>query len=118
MNKNVWLLPQNSCSMEQFLTTLSTFQKLNGVSRNKNVQQILMEQHSKKGLYNPYIKKDHYYLSSANHKIDEPRFYGAIYETANRKIHVSTYGELLMKYQDDQVKRNKVFYWDVILYSI
>ena len=116
MNKNVWLLPQNSCSMEQFLTTLSTFQKLNGVSRDKNVQQILMEQHSKKGLYNPYIKKDHYDLSSANHKIDEPRFYGAIYETANKKIHVSTYGELLMKYQDDQVKRNKVFIG--MLYSI
>lgn len=109
MNKDVWLFPQNSCSMDQFFITLNVFGKLNGISRKENVQQILMEQHSKMGAYNPYIQKDHYDFSSANHKIDEPRFYGAIYETANRKIHVSTYGELLLKYECDIVKRNKVF---------
>ena len=108
-NKEVWLFPQNSCSMKQFFTTLNVFAKLNGISRNENIQQILMEQHSRKGLYNPYIPKDHYDNSSANHKIDEPRFYGAIYETANRKIHVSTYGELLLKYENEIDKRNKVF---------
>lgn len=109
LNKEVWLFPQNSCSMDQFFITLNTFGKLNGISRKENVQQLLMEQHSKQGLYNPYIEKDHYDLSSANHKIDEPRFYGAIYETANRKIHVSTYGELLLKYENELEKRNKVF---------
>ena len=109
LNNNVWLFPQNSCNMKQFFTTLNTFAKLNGISRTENVQQLLMEQHSKEGLYNPYIEKEHYDLSSANHKIDEPRFYGAIYETANKKIHVSSYGELLLKYEKDIEKRNKVF---------
>lgn len=108
-NKEVWLFPQNSCSMQQFFITLNVFGKLNGISRKENVQQLLMEQHSKQGAYNPYIEKDHYDMSSANHKIDEPRFYGAIYETANRKIHVSTYGELLLKYEQEIEKRNKVF---------
>lgn len=109
MNRDVWLFPQNSCDMKQFFITLNVFAKLNGISRKDNVQQLLMEQQSKMGAYNPYIKKDHYDFSSANHKIDEPRFYGAIYETANRKIHVSTYGELLLKYENDIIKRNKVF---------
>lgn len=109
MNKDVWLFPQNSCDMTQFFITLNVFAKLNGISRKENVQQLLMEQHSKMGAYNPYIKKDHYDFSSANHKIDEPRFYGAIYETANRKIHVSTYGELLLKYENEILKRNKIF---------
>lgn len=108
-NKDVWLFPQNSCSMDQFFITLNVFGKLNGISRKDNIQHLLMEQQSKKGFYNPYIEKDHYDLSSANHKIDEPRFYGAIYETPNRKIHVSTYGELLLKYENDKCKRNKVF---------
>lgn len=108
-NKEVWLFPQNSCSIEQFFITLNVFGKLNGISRKENVQQLLMEQHAKQGTYNPYIEKDHYDLSSANHKIDEPRFYGAIYETANKKIHVSTYGELLLKYETEIEKRNKVF---------
>lgn len=108
-NKEVWLFPQNSCDMQQFFTTLNVFGKLNGISRKENIQQLLMAEHSKEGLYNPYIEKDHYDMSSANHKIDEPRFYGAIYETANRKIHVSTYGELLLKYENEIEKRNKVF---------
>lgn len=110
-NKEVWLFPQNSCSMQQFFVTLDVFGRLNGISRDRkeNLQQILMEQHSKRGLYNPYIEKDHYDYSSANHKIDEPRFYGAIYETPNKKIHVSSYGELLLKYEDEIEKRNKVF---------
>ena len=109
MNKDVWLFPQNSCNIKQFFITLNVFGKLNGISRNENVQQLLMEQHSKMGVYNPYVKKNYYDFSSANHKIDEPRFYGAIYETANRKIHVSSYGELLLKYENEEVKRNKVF---------
>lgn len=46
-------------------------------------------------------------ISSANHKIDEPRFYGAIYETTNRKIHISTYGKLLLKYENEFLKRVK-----------
>lgn len=108
-NREVWLFPQNSCNMKQFFITLNVFAKLNGISRKENIQQLLMEQHSKQGVYNPYIEKDHYDMSSANHKIDEPRFYGAIYETANRKIHVSTYGELLLKYENELEKRNKVF---------
>ena len=108
-NKEVWLFPQNSCNMQQFFITLNVFGKLNGISRKDNIQQLLMEQHSKQGVYNPYIEKDYYDMSSANHKIDEPRFYGAIYETANRKIHVSTYGELLLKYEQEIEKRNKVF---------
>lgn len=109
MNRDVWLFPQNSCDINQFFITLNVFGKLNGISRKENVQQLLMEQYSKMGAYNPYIKKDFYDFSSANHKIDEPRFYGAIYETANRKIHVSSYGELLLKYEHDEIKRNKVF---------
>lgn len=108
-NKEVWLFPQNSCNMEQFFITLNMFGKLNGISRRDNVQQLLMEEHVKKGTYSPYIEKDNYDLSSANHKIDEPRFYGAIYETPNRKIHVSSYGELLLKYEKDITKRNKIF---------
>lgn len=108
-NKDVWLFPQNSCNIEQFFITLNVFGKLNGISRNTNIQQLLMEEQKKQGHYNPYIKKDHHDLSSANHKIDEPRFYGAIYETPNKKIHVSTYGELLLKYENDIEKRNKVF---------
>lgn len=108
-NKEVWLFPQNSCSMKQFFITLNVFGKLNGISRSQDVQQLLMEQHSKQGTYNPYIEKDYYDLSSANHKIDEPRFYGAIYETSNKKIHVSSYGELLLKYENEVEKRNKVF---------
>ena len=109
MNKDVWLFPQNSCNMKQFFITLNVFGKLNGISRKENVQQLLLDQHSKMGAYKPYIKKDYYDFSSANHKIDEPRFYGAIYETSNKKIHVSSYGELLLKYEQDEVKRNKVF---------
>lgn len=109
MNKNVWLFPQNSCSLNQFFITLNVFAKLNGISRKENVTQVLMREHSKLGAYNPYIQKDYYDLSSANHKIDEPRFYGAIYETPNKKIHVSSYGELLLKYERDEIKRNKVF---------
>lgn len=109
MNRDVWLFPQNSCNIKQFFITLNVFGKLNGISRKENVQQLLMEQHSKMGTYNPYVKKNFYDFSSANHKIDEPRFYGAIYETANRKIHVSSYGELLLKYEQDEIKRNKVF---------
>ena len=109
MNKDVWLFPQNSCNVDQFFITLGVFAKLNGISRKENIHQLLMEQHSKHGVYNPYVKKDFYDLSSANHKIDEPRFYGAIYETANRKIHVSSYGELLLKYENNEIKRNKVF---------
>ena len=108
-NREVWLFPQNSCSMQQFFITLHVFEKLNGISRKENVQQLLMEQHSKEGSYNPYILKDCYDISSANHKIDEPRFYGAIYETSNKKIHISTYGELLLKYENEIEKRNKVF---------
>lgn len=109
MNRDVWLFPQNSCNIDQFFITLNVFAKLNGISRKENVSQILMQQHAENGLYNPYIQKDHYDYSSANHKIDEPRFYGAIYETSNRKIHVSTYGELLLKYENDIIKRNKIF---------
>lgn len=104
-----WLFPQNSCNIEQFFTTLEVFAKLNGINRNLDMQQTLMKAQHEKGLYNPYIEKDKYDLSSANHKIDEPRFYGAIYETPNKKIHVSSYGELLLKYKDDKNKRNKVF---------
>ena len=89
-NKEIWLFPQNSSSIEQFFITLNVFGELNGISRKDNIQQILLEQHSKLGVYNPYIIKDNFNISSANHKIDEPRFYGAIYETPNKKIHVST----------------------------
>lgn len=109
MNKDVWLFPQNSCNIDQFFLTLNLFGKLNGISRNDNIQSILMEEHSKNGTYNPYINKPNYDMSSANHKIDEPRFYGAIYETSNKKIHVSSFGELLIKYSDDIIKRNKIF---------
>lgn len=108
-NKNVWLFPQNSCNINQFFITLNLFSKLNGIKRNNNIQQLLMKEHSLKGTYKPYIKKDHYDLSSANHKIDEPRFYEAIYETSNKKIHLSSYGELLLKYKEDIKTRNKVF---------
>lgn len=116
MNKTVWLFPQNSCNINQFFLTLKVFGKLNGIDRGKNMQQELMDIYAKNGLYNPYVEKDHYDTSSANHKIDEARFYGAIYETSNRKIHVSSYGELLIKYIDDFEKRNKVFI--AMLYSI
>ena len=109
MDREDWLFPQNSSDIEQFFITLRTFANLNGISRKDNIQQILMEEHSKQGKYNPYIEKNHHDLSSANHKIDEPRFYGAIYETPNKKIHVSSYGELLLKYENDIVKKNKVF---------
>lgn len=108
-NKEIWLFPQNSSSIEQFFITLNVFGELNGISRKNNIQQILLEQHSKLGVYNPYIIKDNFDISSANHKIDEPRFYGAIYETPNKKIHVSTYGELLLKYEKNIDKRNKIF---------
>ena len=104
-----WLFPQNSCNVEQFFTTLEVFSQLNGVDRGMDIQQKLMKAQFEKGLYNPYIEKKDYDLSSANHKIDEPRFYGAIYETPNKKIHVSSYGELLLKYKADIIKRNKVF---------
>ena len=109
MERTDWLFPQNSCDMTQFFITLRTFANLNGISRKNNIQQILMEEHSKLGKYNPYISKENHDMSSANHKIDEPRFYGAIYETPNKKIHVSSFGELLLKYEDDISKRNKVF---------
>ena len=107
-NKSVWLFPQNACNIKQFFLTLNFFGKLNGISREENVSKVLIEQHSKKGTYNPHVK-GHNDISSANHKIDEPRFYGAIYETPNKKIHVSTYGELLLKYEKDIEKRNKIF---------
>ena len=117
MNRDVWLFPQNSCNMEQFFVTLKLFGQLNGIDRKMNVQQILMEQHSKNGVYRPYsVHNLGYDMSSANHKIDEPRFYGAIYETTNKKIHVSTYGELLIKYSNDIEKRNKIFF--AMLYNI
>lgn len=109
MNKDVWLFPQNSCNMQQFFITLKVFGELNGIKRDRDVQQTLMKRQSIHGMYNPYIKKDHYDISSANHKIDEPRFYGAIYETSNKKIHVSSYGELLLKYENNIIKRNKIF---------
>ncbi len=110
MNRDVWLFPQNSCDIEQFFVTLKLFGQLNGINRKMNIQQILMEQHSKSGTYHPYSEQlVGYDMSSANHKIDEPRFYGAIYETTNKKIHVSTYGELLIKYANDVEKRNKIF---------
>ena len=70
MNRDVWLFPQNSCNIKQFFITLNVFGKLNGISRKENVQQLLMEQHSKMGTYNPYVKKNFYDFSSANHKID------------------------------------------------
>ena len=41
-NKEVWLFPQNSCSMKQFFITLNVFGKLNGISRKENIQQLLM----------------------------------------------------------------------------
>ena len=100
MNKDVWLFPQNACNKEQFLLTIEILEKLNGVDRDKKLQEILMKKQSEKGNYNSY-KKEAFDVSSANHKIDEPRFYGAIYETPNRKIHVSSYGELLLKYEKD-----------------
>ena len=31
MNKNVWLLPQNSGNMQQFFTTLKMFGEMNGI---------------------------------------------------------------------------------------
>lgn len=116
MNKNVWLLPQNSGNMQQFFTTLKMFGEMNGISREYGLTQTLMKYQSMCGLYNPYIAKSHYDVSSANHKIDEPRFYGAIYETSNKKIHVSSYGELLLKYMDDVKKRNMIFI--AMLYSV
>ena len=82
---------------------------MNGISRKDNIQNILLDKHVKAGTYKPYIDRDYFDQSSANHKIDEPRFYGAIYETSNKKIHVSSYGELLLKYESDELKRNKVF---------
>lgn len=108
MNKDVWLFPQNACNKEQFLLTIEILEKLNGIDRDKKLQELLMKKQSEKGIYNPY-KKETFDISSANHKIDEPRFYGAIYETPNKKIHVSSYGKLLLKYKEDNLKRNKVF---------
>lgn len=108
-NKDVWLFPQNSCNINQFFLTLKFFDKMNGINRKNNLHENLMKNHFENGLYNPYIVKEKFDVSSANHKIDEPRFYGAIYETPNKKIHVSSYGELLLKYENDLINRNKIF---------
>ena len=110
MNKNVWLFPQNSCDIDQFFNTLTTLQQLNGINRKDGVQEAIMKKQIKDGVYNPYGKHSSGYdMSSANHKIDEPRFYGAIYETPNGKIQMSNYGQLLLKYKDNIIKRNKIF---------
>lgn len=106
---NSWLFPQNSCDMKQFFITLDLISRLNGISRKSNIQELLMTEQYNNGAYNPQIKEGTFDISSANHKIDEPRFYGAIYETPNKRLHVSTYGELLLKYMDDKIKQRKVF---------
>lgn len=107
----MWLFPQHSCDMEQFFETLKIFEELNGKFKDSSMQQNILKLLIGKGLYNPYVevKNNTYDQSTANHKIDEVRFYGGIYETANHKLHLSTYGELLLKYQDDILKRNKIF---------
>lgn len=107
----MWLFPQHSCDMEQFFATLKIFEELNGKFKDTTMQQSILKLLIKKGLYNPYVEVQNniYDQSTANHKIDEVRFYGGIYETANHKLHLSTYGELLLKYKDDEIKRNKIF---------
>ena len=106
----MWLFPQHSCDIEQFFATLKMFEDLNGKVKNFTLQQKLLKQLENKNLYNPYVEvTNNYDTSTANHKIDEVRFYGGIYETTNHKLHLSTFGELLLKYQGDIVKRNKIF---------
>ena len=103
----MWLFPQHSCDINQFFGTLKIFEDMNGKIKDFSLQQNLLKLLKNKNLYNPQviINDSIYDQSTANHKIDEVRFYGGIYETTNHKLHLSTYGELLLKYQDDLVKR-------------
>lgn len=107
----MWLFPQHSCDLEQFFATLKIFEELNGKIKNHDMQQNILKLLKNNNLYNPYVevKNNIFDQSTANHKIDEVRFYGGIYETTNHKLHLSTYGELMLKYQNDIVKRNKIF---------
>ena len=107
----MWLFPQHSCDLNQFFGTLKLFEKMNGKIKNHNLQQNLLKLLQEDKLYNPYVevKNNVYDQSTANHKIDEVRFYGGIYETTNHKLHISTHGELLLKYQTNEIKRNKIF---------
>ena len=107
----MWLFPQHSCDMKQFFETLKLFEDLNGKIKDHHLQQNLLKSLRSKKLYNPYVevKNNIFDQSTANHKIDEIRFYGGIYETSNHKLHLSTYGELLLKYQENELKRNKIF---------
>ena len=84
----MWLFPQHSCDMEQFFETLKIFEELNGKFKDSSMQQNILKLLIGKGLYNPYVevKNNTYDQSTANHKIDEVRFYGGIYETANHKL--------------------------------
>ena len=106
----MWLFPQHSCDINQFFATLKIFEDMNGKIKDFSLQQNLLRLLKNKNLYNPQTVLNNVFdQSTANHKIDEVRFYGGIYETTNHKLHLSTYGELLLKYQNDLIKRNKIF---------
>lgn len=106
----MWLFPQHSSNIEPFFETLQIFSDLNGIKKDGSVQQNFLKIMVDRGLYSPNIIQSYGFdTSTANHKIDEVRFYGGLYETSGGKIHISSYGELLLKYKEDELRRNKIF---------
>ncbi|MDD2376977.1 MAG: hypothetical protein PHD15_06260 [Clostridia bacterium] len=106
----MWLFPQHSSNIDPFFETLQIFSDLNGIKKDGSIQQNFLKIMIERGMYSPNtIQSYGFDTSTANHKIDEVRFYGGLYETSGRKIHISSYGELLLKYRKDELKRNKIF---------
>jgi hypothetical protein len=100
----MWIIPQHHKQIDRFYDILSLIKRAND-NNLSNIRNGIITELKNGGKYNGGKKES---ISSANHNIDEPFFYGLIYKFQN-KVFISKYGELIYKFWGDFEKRRIIF---------
>lgn len=112
----MWRFPQHVSNIEQMKFVLEELSKLDGINRSKELIQNILSGMMDDGIYSSiqdHVKKDsgadELDITTAGHKIGYPRFYQGVYQTSNKKLFLSSNGELLLKHWDNETYRTMIF---------
>lgn len=112
----MWRFPQHVSNIDQMKFALERLSELDGANRSDVLAQNILKGMMEKGMYTSIqenitdiVSAKELDKTTAGHKIGYPRFYQGAYQTSNRKLFVSTNGELLLKHWDNDYYRMLIF---------
>ena len=100
----MWIIPQHHKQIDRFNDIINLIKTANN-NKLSNIREAIIYDLKRSGKYKGGKKE---VVSSANHNIDEPFFYGLIYKF-QKKVFISKYGELINIFWDKIEKRNLIF---------